>query len=213
MHSGQIIPTFNSPLHHEGTDRCTFAARAAAVDAWRVNSLCPLTTAQKYRVGLIMEGEFQIACQLRGRSYRPISRINDPGDPSYRAPTYVTTVQLIEFSYLKRAPEGSLMQGPLRTSYACGQLAKVLHSPKNWGFWTICQLATCDGRGSCIGLALPPYTIITPSVKRQYSVDPVCGIGPLRFPEKVVRMRSRVCGTSFTGESINRRDFMGNSTD
>ncbi|GFX21189.1 hypothetical protein TNCV_4367681 [Trichonephila clavipes] len=31
-------------------------------------------------------------------------------------------------------------------------------------FWTICQPATCDDRRPCLGL--PPYTIITHSVKR-----------------------------------------------
>ncbi|GFX46899.1 hypothetical protein TNCV_4040442 [Trichonephila clavipes] len=41
-----------------------------------------------------------------------------------------------------------------------------LYSPKNWEFRTRCQLDTCDDRRSCTGVGLPPYTIITPSVKR-----------------------------------------------
>ncbi|GFW11770.1 hypothetical protein TNCV_1083161 [Trichonephila clavipes] len=42
-----------------------------------------------------------------------------------------------------------------------------LYSPKNWEFWTICQLAKCDDRRSCIGLGLSPYTIMTSSIKRR----------------------------------------------
>ncbi|GFV63533.1 uncharacterized protein TNCV_4388991 [Trichonephila clavipes] len=38
----------------------------------------------------------------------------------------------------------------------------------------ICHLATCDDRRPCIGLGLPPCTIITPSVKRWQSGEPVC---------------------------------------
>ncbi|GFX46900.1 hypothetical protein TNCV_4040441 [Trichonephila clavipes] len=48
-----------------------------------------------------------------------------------------------------------------------------LYSPKNWEFRTRCQLDTCDDRRSCTGVGLPPYTIITPSVKRLQSVEPV----------------------------------------
>ncbi|GFX77992.1 hypothetical protein TNCV_971471 [Trichonephila clavipes] len=51
-----------------------------------------------------------------------------------------------------------------------------LHSPKNWEFRMICQLATCDDCLPCLGLGLPPYTIITHSVKRRQSVEPVCVI-------------------------------------
>ncbi|GFV47269.1 hypothetical protein TNCV_4829251 [Trichonephila clavipes] len=40
----------------------------------------------------------------------------------------------------------------------------------------MCQLPTCDGHRPCIGLGLPPYTIITHSVKRRQSVEPVCAI-------------------------------------
>ncbi|GFW54016.1 hypothetical protein TNCV_3828241 [Trichonephila clavipes] len=41
-----------------------------------------------------------------------------------------------------------------------------MYSPKNWEFWTICQLATCDDHRPCIGQGLSSYAIITPSVKR-----------------------------------------------
>ncbi|GFV96140.1 uncharacterized protein TNCV_1871001 [Trichonephila clavipes] len=34
-----------------------------------------------------------------------------------------------------------------------------LYSPKNWEFRTICQQPTCDDRGPCIGLGLPPLLI------------------------------------------------------
>ncbi|GFV41438.1 hypothetical protein TNCV_5048431 [Trichonephila clavipes] len=51
-----------------------------------------------------------------------------------------------------------------------------LYSPKNWEYWTICQLVTCDDRHPCIDLSLPPYTIITHSVKRRQLVEPVCAI-------------------------------------
>ncbi|GFV31268.1 hypothetical protein TNCV_1640201 [Trichonephila clavipes] len=40
-----------------------------------------------------------------------------------------------------------------------------LRSPKNWTFQTLCQLATCDDCRPCFSLGLPPYAIITPSVK------------------------------------------------
>ncbi|GFW38109.1 hypothetical protein TNCV_835481 [Trichonephila clavipes] len=53
------------------------------------------------------------------------------------------------------------------------------YSPKNWEFWSICQLATCDDRHPGIGLGLLPYTtytIITHSLKRRQSVEPVCAI-------------------------------------
>ncbi|GFV31278.1 uncharacterized protein TNCV_1640301 [Trichonephila clavipes] len=51
-----------------------------------------------------------------------------------------------------------------------------LYSPKNWEFWTKCQLATCDDHRPCIDLGLPPYTIINHSVKRRQSVKPICAI-------------------------------------
>ncbi|GFU65638.1 hypothetical protein TNCV_635611 [Trichonephila clavipes] len=51
-----------------------------------------------------------------------------------------------------------------------------LYSPKNLEFWTICQLAAFEDRRPSTGLGLPPYTIITHSVKRQQSVEPVCTI-------------------------------------
>ncbi|GFV35421.1 hypothetical protein TNCV_3204531 [Trichonephila clavipes] len=41
----------------------------------------------------------------------------------------------------------------------------LLYSPNNWEFWTICQLATCDDRHPRASLGLPPYTIITHSVR------------------------------------------------
>ncbi|GFX20668.1 hypothetical protein TNCV_4270001 [Trichonephila clavipes] len=41
-----------------------------------------------------------------------------------------------------------------------------LYSPNNLEFWTICQLTTCDDRRPCLGLGLPPYIIITHSVKK-----------------------------------------------
>ncbi|GFW80833.1 hypothetical protein TNCV_3779131 [Trichonephila clavipes] len=40
----------------------------------------------------------------------------------------------------------------------------------------ICQLATPDDRRPCTGLGLPPYTIITHSVKKRRSVESVCVI-------------------------------------
>ncbi|GFV78563.1 hypothetical protein TNCV_1888691 [Trichonephila clavipes] len=46
-----------------------------------------------------------------------------------------------------------------------------LYSQKNWEFRTICQLATCDDRRPRTGLDLPPYTVITHSVKRWQSVE------------------------------------------
>ncbi|GFY26405.1 hypothetical protein TNCV_26021 [Trichonephila clavipes] len=42
--------------------------------------------------------------------------------------------------------------------------------------FTIGQLATCDDHRPCIGLGLPPYTLITRSVKRQQSIELVCVI-------------------------------------
>ncbi|GFW60996.1 hypothetical protein TNCV_4872061 [Trichonephila clavipes] len=44
-------------------------------------------------------------------------------------------------------------------------------SPKNWEFWTICQLATCDNRRPRTGLDLSPYTVITLLVKRRQLVE------------------------------------------
>ncbi|GFX21545.1 hypothetical protein TNCV_1399591 [Trichonephila clavipes] len=41
----------------------------------------------------------------------------------------------------------------------------------NQEFWTICQLATCDDRRPRTGLGLPPYVLITHSVKRRQSVE------------------------------------------
>ncbi|GFV47034.1 uncharacterized protein TNCV_2699281 [Trichonephila clavipes] len=38
---------------------------------------------------------------------------------------------------------------------------------KNWEYWTICQLATCDDLRPCIDLGLPPYIIITHLVKKR----------------------------------------------
>ncbi|GFU18355.1 DUF4817 domain-containing protein [Trichonephila clavipes] len=43
--------------------------------------------------------------------------------------------------------------------------ASRLYSPKNWEYWTIYQLSTCHDRDRSVGLGLPPYTIITDSVK------------------------------------------------
>ncbi|GFT79239.1 hypothetical protein TNCV_2766641 [Trichonephila clavipes] len=51
-----------------------------------------------------------------------------------------------------------------------------LYSPKNWEFRTICQLSTRDDRHPCTVLGLPPYTIITYSVKKWQLVEPVCAI-------------------------------------
>ncbi|GFS68033.1 hypothetical protein TNCV_1362571 [Trichonephila clavipes] len=51
-----------------------------------------------------------------------------------------------------------------------------LSTPNKWEFRTTCQLATCDDRRPCIGLRLSPYIIITHSVKRRQSVEPVCAI-------------------------------------
>ncbi|GFX16187.1 hypothetical protein TNCV_4704411 [Trichonephila clavipes] len=50
-----------------------------------------------------------------------------------------------------------------------------LHTPKILEFRRIGQLATCDDRRSC-RLGLPPYSIITHSVKRWPSVELVCAI-------------------------------------
>ncbi|GFV07183.1 hypothetical protein TNCV_3602011 [Trichonephila clavipes] len=49
-----------------------------------------------------------------------------------------------------------------------------LYSPKNWKFQTICQMAVCDDHRPCKRLGLPPYTIITHSVKRRQLIEPVC---------------------------------------
>ncbi|GFW87920.1 hypothetical protein TNCV_1360231 [Trichonephila clavipes] len=51
-----------------------------------------------------------------------------------------------------------------------------LHYTKNWRFQTICQLATCEDRGPCIGGGLPPCTTITHTVKRRQFIEPVCVI-------------------------------------
>ncbi|GFT77143.1 hypothetical protein TNCV_1984351 [Trichonephila clavipes] len=40
----------------------------------------------------------------------------------------------------------------------------------------IWQLATCDDRSPCMGPGLPPYTIITPSIKRCHVIEPVRAI-------------------------------------
>ncbi|GFS82970.1 hypothetical protein TNCV_1568431 [Trichonephila clavipes] len=32
-----------------------------------------------------------------------------------------------------------------------------LYYPKNWEFWTVCQLAESDDHGPCISLGLPPH--------------------------------------------------------
>ncbi|GFT19871.1 hypothetical protein TNCV_4993091 [Trichonephila clavipes] len=40
-----------------------------------------------------------------------------------------------------------------------------LHTLKNWKVPTICEQATCDDSGPSIGLGLPPYNIITHTVK------------------------------------------------
>ncbi|GFW39180.1 hypothetical protein TNCV_1831701 [Trichonephila clavipes] len=48
-----------------------------------------------------------------GRSY---CRINDTGPPRYKGPTCAATVSLAGLSYLKKCPEGILIQCPLRTS-------------------------------------------------------------------------------------------------
>ncbi|GFT77076.1 hypothetical protein TNCV_1099501 [Trichonephila clavipes] len=47
---------------------------------------------------------------------------------------------------------------------------------KNWEFRTASQTATCDDRLPCINLRLPPYTIITHSIKRRQLIEPICAI-------------------------------------
>ncbi|GFW45340.1 uncharacterized protein TNCV_4734471 [Trichonephila clavipes] len=47
-----------------------------------------------------------------------------------------------------------------------------LYSSKNWGFRTICQLATCDDSRPCTSLGLPPYTS---SAHRNFSREGIQG--------------------------------------
>ncbi|GFW16422.1 uncharacterized protein LOC108093566 [Trichonephila clavipes] len=58
----------------------------------------------------------------------------------------------------------------------CYQGRLTFYSPKNWEFRTISQLATFDEHCPSKDLGLPPYTIITLSIKRRKSVKPVCAI-------------------------------------
>ncbi|GFV22082.1 hypothetical protein TNCV_4527671 [Trichonephila clavipes] len=45
-----------------------------------------------------------------------------------------------------------------------------MYSPKNWEFQTMFRLSKCYDRRPRTGLGLPPYIIITHSVKRRQSV-------------------------------------------
>ncbi|GFV56304.1 hypothetical protein TNCV_1312031 [Trichonephila clavipes] len=54
-------------------------------------------------------------------------------------------------------------------NFNCQMLFQFLFSEKR-GF----QLTTWDDRRLYIGLRLPPYATITPSVKKVQSVEPVC---------------------------------------
>ncbi|GFW72998.1 hypothetical protein TNCV_831192 [Trichonephila clavipes] len=56
-------------------------------------------------------------------------------------------------------------------------LCMVVFFEKLEEFRIICLQATCDGHRLRIGFSLPPYTIITHSVKRRQSVEPVCANG------------------------------------
>ncbi|GFY23301.1 hypothetical protein TNCV_3939971 [Trichonephila clavipes] len=60
-----------------------------------------------------------------------------------------------------------------------------MYSPKNQEFQTICQLATWDDRRPSIDLGLPPYTIITHSIKRRQSIEPI--LTPLQGGSSAVR--------------------------
>ncbi|GFV52883.1 hypothetical protein TNCV_2875511 [Trichonephila clavipes] len=57
-----------------------------------------------------------------GRSYRRISHINDTGAPSYRGPNVSNYSPTNSAPISKNGPEGNLIQGPLRASYASGNL-------------------------------------------------------------------------------------------
>ncbi|GFS60599.1 hypothetical protein TNCV_5073611 [Trichonephila clavipes] len=46
-----------------------------------------------------------------------------------------------------------------------------MYSPQNWDLQTICELVTCADHRPCIGLNLPPYTIIIHSVKMRQSIE------------------------------------------
>ncbi|GFW73168.1 hypothetical protein TNCV_483941 [Trichonephila clavipes] len=56
----------------------------------------------------------------------------------------------------------------------------------------ICQLATCDDRRPRTSLGLPPYTLITHSVKKRQPVKPVCAIEQSKY--KSNRKSSREAG-------------------
>ncbi|GFW62579.1 hypothetical protein TNCV_85801 [Trichonephila clavipes] len=65
------------------------------------------------------------------------------------------------------------------TVYVEQQGRLKLYSLKNWEFRTTCQLATCDDHRPCLDLGLPPYIIISHSVKRRQSVEPVCAVSQI----------------------------------
>ncbi|GFW72997.1 hypothetical protein TNCV_831191 [Trichonephila clavipes] len=75
-------------------------------------------------------------------------------------------------------------------------LCMVVFFEKLEEFRIICLQATCDGHRLRIGFSLPPYTIITHSVKRRQSVEPVCANGLGSNPGESMDVCKCLRGTS-----------------
>ncbi|GFX14799.1 hypothetical protein TNCV_1485421 [Trichonephila clavipes] len=69
-----------------------------------------------------------------------------------------------------RHRSGSPLRPASRNNSKSSIIVKMLYSPKNWEFRTICQLATCDDHRPCIGHGLP-------TIPHHYSFSQKAAVG------------------------------------